>query len=158
MYPDVCKWFKNFLRRHYKNAMIIVEDTSTKVLSRWLFEKNYHIYFDDYQTYEIQVDIVGLIKERKNTSLAFIECKLKKITLRDISQLLGYSKVAIPSFSIILSPKGVSRSMNLLLNISRRNDILYYTANRHIIIGRWDERKQEVDPSSIIPRGVKLWP
>ena len=156
MYPHVCRWFKNFLEGRFKDSSINVDDTSKKVLSKWLVEKGYHKYFKDYQTYEIRVDISGLIQKGENARLAFVECKLSRITLRDLSQLLGYSKVAIPSFSIILSPKGISRSMNLLFNISRRNDILYYSPDKHIIIGTWSETRQEIDPSSIIPKGSRL--
>ncbi len=156
MYPDICRWFNEFLKKNFKDSSIFVEDTSKKVLSRWLVEKGYHKYFDDYQTYEIQVDVVGFIQGQKNANLAFVECKLGRISLRDLSQLLGYSKVAFPLFSIILSPKGISRSMNLLLQISRRNDILYYSTNKHIVVGRWDETRQDIDPSSVIPKGVHL--
>jgi len=156
MYHDVCEWFKKFLEKRFKGSSIDVENTSKKVLSKWLIEKGYHKYFKDYQTYEIRVDVSGLIKEAESAHLAFVECKLSRITLRDLSQLLGYSKVSIPSFSIILSPKGISRSMNLLFNISRRNDILYYSPDKHIIIGTWSETRQEIDPSSIIPKGSRL--
>jgi hypothetical protein len=156
MYHDVCGWLKGFLESRYKGSSIDVENTSKKVLSKWLVEKGYHRYFKDYQTYEIQVDVSGLIKKTESAQLAFVECKLSRITLRDLSQLLGYSKVAIPSFSVIVSPKGISRSMNSLFNISRRNDVLYYSSEKHIIIGRWDETRQEIDSSSIIPKGSRL--
>jgi hypothetical protein len=155
MYPHVCSWLEKVLRNKFKKAKILVAETSRKVLSKWLFEKGCHKCLKDYSTYEIEVDITGIIESEK-TELVFVECKLNKITLRDVSQLLGYSKVAIPSLSIILSPMGISESMNLLLNISRRNDILYYTSNKHIIIGKWDSRKREIIPSSIIPKGCHI--
>jgi hypothetical protein len=152
MYPDVCSWLKRVLTSKFKTAKISVADTSKKVLSKWLFEKGYHRYFKDYSTYEIEVDVIGVIESEK-AELAFVECKLNKITLRDLSQLLGYSKVTLPSFSIIVLPKGVSDSMNLLFNVSRRNDVLYYAENKHVFIGKWDETRKEIDPNSIIPRG-----
>jgi len=156
MYPDVCAWFKKILKEKFKDSKIFVEDTSKKVLSKWLVEKGFHDFFPDYQTYEIEVDITGVIKKSGETQLGLIECKLQNITLRDLSQLLGYSKVALPIYSIIVSPQGISRSMNLLFNIARRNDILYYSSDRHIIIGRWNERSKELDLSSIIPKGSHI--
>jgi len=155
MYPHVRSWFEKVLQGKFKRARISVVDTSKKVLSKWLFEKGYHRYFKDYSTYEIEVDITGVIESEK-TELAFVECKLNKITLRDLSQLLGYSKVALPLLSIVLSPKGISDSMNLLLNVSRRNDVLYYANDKSIIIGKWDETRKEIDQSSIIPRGYHI--
>lgn len=157
MYPDICLWFKKVLQNKFKNAMICVEDTSKKVLSKWLFEKGFHNYFPEYQTYEVEVDVTGIIvKSDKEAHLGFIECKLGKISLRDVSQLLGYSKVALPLYSIILSPKGVSESLNLLFNVARRNDILYYSADSHIFITRWQGDKKEIDFSTVIPKGVNI--
>jgi hypothetical protein len=157
MYSDVCSWFRKVLHDRFKNARICVEDTSKKVLSKWLLEKSFHHYFPDYQTYEIEVDVTGVVaKSNEEAHLGFIECKLGRINLRDISQLLGYSKVALPLYSIILSPKGISQSLNLLFNVARRNDILYYSTNRHIFITRWDERKKEIDFSTVIPKGTRI--
>ena len=157
MYPDVCAWFKRILKEKFKDAEICVEDTSKKVLSKWLVEKGFHNFFPDYQTYEIEVDVTGIVEKTDEAHLGFIECKLGRITLRDLSQLLGYSKVASPLYSVILSPKGISRSMNLLLNIARRNDILYYSTDRHIIVGKWNEKRKELDFSSIIPKGSRIF-
>jgi len=42
--------------------------------------------FPDYQTYEIEVDIIGIIERNNGASLGMIECKLNQITLRDLSQ------------------------------------------------------------------------
>lgn len=157
MYPDVCSWFKKLLQSKFKNARIYVEDTSKKVLSKWLLEKGFHNYFPDYQTYEVEVDVTGVIvKMDKEAHLGFIECKLGRISLRDVSQLLGYSKVALPIYSIILSPKGISPSLNLLFNVARRNDILYYSVDKHIFITRWHERKKEIDFPTIIPKGASI--
>ncbi len=94
MYPHVCIWLKKLLERKFKNATIHVDNTSKKVLSKWLVEKGFHKHFKGYQTYEIEVDVTGLIEKLNETHLAFVECKLGRITLRDLSQLLGYSKVA----------------------------------------------------------------
>lgn len=156
MYPDVCNWLKKILKEKFKDAKVCVEDTSRKVLSKWLVEEGYTNFFPDYQTYEIEVDVTGLIEKSDEAHLGLIECKLDRITLRDLSQLLGYSKVALPLYSIILSPEGISRSMNFLFNIARRNDVLYYSTDRHIIIGKWDEKRKELDFSSIIPRGSRI--
>ncbi len=156
MYPEVCAWFKGILLEKHDDSKIHVQDTSRKVLSRWLVEKGLHKLFPDYQTYEIEVDIVGIIEKEDNAFLGMIECKLNQITLRDLSQLLGYSKVALPLYSIILSPQGVSKSMHLLFNVSRRNDILSYSNDKHIIVGKWSEKRKELDFPSIIPKGSQI--
>jgi hypothetical protein len=156
MYPDVCAWFRKILQEKHQEKKIYLEDTSRKVLSRWLVEKKLQSLFPDYQTYEIEVDITGIMERDNKAFLGMIECKLNQITLRDLSQLLGYSRVAQPLYSIILSPKGVSKSMHRLFNVSRRNDILNYSDTRHIVIGKWNEKRSEIDFSTIIPKGSPI--
>lgn len=157
MYPDVCAWFKKGLEKRFRSAKVCVEDTSKKVLSKWLVDRGFHNFFSNYQTYEIEVDVTGIVMNSDEAHLGLVECKFGRITLRDLSQLLGYSKVALPLYSVILSPKGISRSLNLLFNIARRDDVLYYSSNRHIIIGKWDERRQDIDLSSITPKGSRIF-
>lgn len=156
MYPDVCDWFKRVLQEKYEESKIHIEDSSRKVLSKWLVEKKLQHLFPEYQTYEIEVDITGIIEEGNKASLGMIECKLNQITLRDFSQLLGYSRVAQPLYSIIISPKGVSKSMHRLFNVSRRNDVLNYADGKHVIIGKWVEKRKEIDFSTIIPKGSPI--
>jgi len=156
MYPAVSKWLERTLKNKYRRADIWVFDTSRIVLSKFLVENGYHVLFNEYQTFEIQVDVTGIIKRENKADLVFVECKRKEISLRDLSQLIGYSKVALPAHSIILSPKGVSKSLSLLFNVWRRYDVLYYAKNKYILIGRWDVDRKELDPSSIIPRGSSI--
>ncbi|MEN3026037.1 MAG: hypothetical protein ABC611_08145 [Candidatus Methanosuratincola petrocarbonis] len=154
MYPDIRRWLAGLLKSKYPKAQIIAEITAEKKLSRWLIEKDLSDYFPEYMMYEIDVDITGVIILDNKAELAFVECKLNKITLKDLSQLMGYSKVAIPLHSIILSPNTLSDSLNLLLNVNRRNDILYYAQDRHIIMGRWEESRKDLDMTSIVPIGA----
>ncbi|MEM2555427.1 MAG: hypothetical protein QXD31_01110 [Candidatus Caldarchaeum sp.] len=156
MYPDVVRWFRKLLISKFPNWSISVYDTSKVMLSRFLFEKHFHTLFPHYQTYEIEVDITGLIRREDKARLSFVECKLNKINLRDVSQLLGYSKVAKPELSLILSPAGVSDSINFLFNVHRRDDILYYDNNRFIQIAKWIQTKQDIDYANLLPKGSQL--
>ena len=108
--------------------------------------------FPDYQTYEINVDVTGIVK-RKNPCLVFVECKLTVLTLHDLSQLLGYSQVAKPIYSILISPVGMSKALTLLLKVYRRYDVLEYAENSRLKIGAWDAVRKTVDPATIIPAG-----
>jgi len=156
MYPDVIKWLKRILTHSYPDTDVNVYDTSKVILSKFLLEKKLHTAFPYYQTYEIQVDITGVIRSKDFVKLVFVECKLNKINLRDLSQLLGYSKVANPRLSIILSPAGFSDSINFLFNVHRRIDILYYNKNHFIRIAKWLKTRQDIDYANILPKGSTI--
>lgn len=86
--------------------------------------------------------------------LAFVECKVGPITLRDVGQLLGYSLIARPETSYLISPAGLSDRLRSLLVTFGRQDLLNYTRNRMLLLATWDSGRCEVDPSSVIPRGM----
>ncbi len=156
LYPEVIRWLEQLLKQRFKRKEIFVFDTSEYNLHIFLARHEFKSYFPDYLTYEIQVDITGIIKSDKNAELAFVECKLKPISLKDISQIMGYSKVALPLYSIIISPSGISRSVNTLFNTFNRFDVLEYSKGKRIKIAKWDEGRKTIDVSSLIPSGEYL--
>lgn len=153
MYPDVAKWFKHLLSVKYKKADVQVVISANEYLSSIIQKYNYNDYFPLFHTYLIQVDIVGFIKMKNMIKIGFVECKLNNINLKDISQLIGYSKVVIPEYSIIISPKGVGNAINSLIKIYKRYEILEYTKDRKIKIAKWDIDKKEVLTETILPPG-----
>lgn len=152
MYPDVCIWLQGFLKARFPKSTVMVGDTSRISLGRFLEQQGLTDLFPDYQTYEISVDITGIV-QGKHPSLAFVECKLTMLTLKDVSQLLGYSKVAKPTFSILVSPAGISKALSLLLKVYRRYDVLEYAEGQRLMVGTWDIVRKTVDPASLIPPG-----
>jgi len=158
MYPHVSTWLRKFLLSKlgkFSDAKIIVEDTSQKLLSMWLYEKGLHKYFQGYNTFEVEVDITGVIEfKNRKAYIILIECKLEKIKLRDIGQILGYSKVVKPHIAMILSPNGLSDSTSLLLKTYRRYDVLSYDQGKYIIVGKWNYVRLEPDFSSLIPENA----
>jgi len=154
MYPDVREWLEDRLRRVMKDADVRVYVTSRTTVADLIEREHLTRYFGDiYRTYDIMVDITGIIIRNNKGELAFVECKLNKISLRELSQLLGYSVVARPRYSIIISPRGASDSLRTLLTSYRRMDILEYARGRRIAIARWDVNKKDIDYATIIPPG-----
>lgn len=158
MYPHVKGWLEQLLNSKMKDAdFISVYNTSKIKLMKLLVREGIHRYFSsEYVTYDIRVDITGITVKNDKGDLLFVECKLSKINLRDLSQLLGYSVVARPLYSIIVSPNGVSDSLFSLIKSFGRTDILRYYANRKIAIAKWDESKMDIDYMSIIPSGWSI--
>lgn len=153
MYPEVINWLTEYLRGIYPKSEIEVFDTSQINLCEFIRRKNLNPYFPEFETYVIKVDVTGVIKNKERYLLAFVECKLKSISLKDVSQLIGYSKVVRPTFSLILSPAGISSPINKLINIYKRYDILTYWDNLNIRIAKWNRITKEIDQASLLPHG-----
>ncbi len=155
MYPAVVEWLERLLSERYPNAFVEAYDTHQVYLSRFLASRGLGTRFPDYPVYQIKVDVTGVILQKGSSGdyLAFVECKNAPISLKDVSQLLGYSRVALPIYSIIISPCGPGREVTMLLKAYRRLDVLEYARNRRLKIGTWIAERCEVDPASLLPLG-----
>jgi len=158
MYAPVARWLRSFLESRFPRAKkIIVEPTHQTVLWRWIEYNKLGALFPEYLAYDIKIDVLGCVLHEKLQRLVFIECKITPISLKDISQLLGYSKVANPYRSIIISPAGVSAPVNRLLNQFKRYDVLEYDgSDNRIRVAKWDSRRNAIPADSIIPPGEHL--
>ena len=156
LYPEVASWLDRYLRGRYPKATVAAHDTHSMELSAFLRRENLHAPFKDYDAYEIQVDVTGIVKTPDSIRLAFVECKIGPITLRDVGQLLGYSLVARPEWSYLLSPAGLSDRLNTLLVTFGRQDVLNYARNRAIRLATWNVGRREVDLSTLIPKGSHI--
>lgn len=153
MYPPVMSWFRRVLKGRFPTAAVETYDTSTVGLNRFLQDRGLHHLFPQYQSYEIRVDVTAVVQLRKSGLLGFVECKLKQISLRDVSQLLGYSRVALPAYSIIVSPAGVTQAVHYLLNTFGRLDVLEYSSGRRLRVATWDTLREEISLPTLIPPG-----
>jgi len=97
------------------------------------------------------IDLVGMVEQKGKCSLTFVEVKYGQLNLRDVSQLLGYSKIVKPEFAFLISPKGLSRPLSQLLKYFNRLDILEYKPNYYIRIARWDSSRKAILMNSVIP-------
>ena len=109
MYPDVISWLGRILREQFAGAEVDVRDTHALLLNRYIRQNGLQQYFQSniWQTYEIRVDITAFMFYRERPALVFVECKIIPISLLHISQLLGYSRVAHPLLSYLISTKGI---------------------------------------------------
>ena len=144
MYPDVCKWLADFLKDRFKKAHVEVYELSQKPISRFLRTYNQGSFPPEWVTWNIKVDVVGFVHHsNKPTSMAFVECKNTKLTMAHLSQLLGYSRIAQPLYSFLISPIGFSPTLVSLLQKYQRRDVLEYhweagRIPRKIVLAQWD--------------------
>ena len=147
MYPDIIEWLKKNLEQKFgkKAKKITVLDTHDIDLSNFIMQLNYQKFFPEFSTYKIRQDITGFIEYEDKVDLVFIECKNTTLSLIHLSQLIGYSCIALPIYSILLSPQGMGQTLNKLLKSYNRLDILEFRPKRMIQIIKWDKSKQDVD-------------
>lgn len=156
LYPQVASWLSSYLHGRYPRASVAAFDTHAVDLAGFLRKEGIHHYFKDCEAYEIQVDVTGIVRTGETIRLAFVECKVGPITLRDVGQLLGYSLVARPEWSYLLSPLGLSDRLNTLLVTFGRHGVLNYGKDRAIRLASWNIGRREVDLSTLVPRGSHI--
>lgn len=163
MYAPVCAWLEKFLQSRHSRAKIYVFDSSRRSLARLIQEAGLSANLPaEWQSWDIYVDVVGFACTSQQTYLAFVECKNTYITLSHFSQLLGYSRVALPQYSLIISPQGASDSLRSLLLTYERTDVLQYHFEKgrislSVAVARWDENGECLDAGSTISRQNNLW-
>jgi len=152
IYPDIIEWLKKNLEQKFgrKAEKITVLDTHDSDLSNFIMQLNYQKFFPEFSTYTIKQDITGFIEYADKVELVFVECKNTSLALMHLSQLIGYSCIALPIYSILLSPQGMGTTLNKLLRSYNRADILEFRPQRTIQIIKWDGKRQDVDYMSSI--------
>jgi hypothetical protein len=162
MYGDVSRWLYTLLASKFPNAHIDVRDTHASPLNEYIKKhSSLQVYFkgDLWQTYDIYVDLTAFIQSDKHTGLVFVECKIIPISLLHISQLLGYSRVALPLFSYLISSADIGKAVKSLIMRYDRTDILeYYWEKgkfpRRVIIAKWDVSSKSIDLTMVLPPGT----
>jgi len=147
MYPDIILWLEKKLRGDFgkKAKKITVLDTHDKDLLNFIIELNYQKFFPEFTTYKIRQDITGFIEFEDKVELVFVECKNGKLSLINLSQLIGYSCIALPLISILIAPQGMGTTLSKLLTSFNRTDILEFRPNRKIQVLKWDYNKKDID-------------
>lgn len=147
MYPDIVEWLKINLKQKFgkKALKITVLDTHDSDLSNFIMSLSYQKFFPEFSTYKIRQDITGFIEYKDKVDLVFVECKNTSLSLIHLSQLIGYSCIALPIYSILLSPQGMGQTLNKLLKNYNRSDILEFRPNKTILVIKWDKSKQDID-------------
>ena len=152
LYEPMRLWLEQYLRDKYKRYEVVAVDAHAERLDRVLAK--YEIVKEMANGVDIQIDILGIIRNNSDAKLVFIEAKKTKLTLRDLGQLWAYCKLVDPDEAFLLSSEGLG-SLNKLLNTFRREDLLDFGDKKRIKkmrVGKWDVRTNSVDYLTLIPR------
>lgn len=92
MYEPVAKWLRHFLKKRFKGAEVWAGDVHAQKVSHVLIREGLSHLFPESETYEVKVDVLGVIVHKQRGSLAIAECKIKPVTLMILRRLWAIAK------------------------------------------------------------------
>lgn len=152
LYGPMRLWLDQYLRDKYKRAEVITETTSETALENAL--EKHSVECSEAVGLKIQIDVLGIVKDKKKIRLFFIEAKKGRLTIRDLGQLWAYCRLIDPEEAFLLT-SGDLGGLYKMINVFHREDLLSYGDGKHIKrmkIGRWDVTKGCIDQNSLIPK------
>lgn len=152
LYPAMCEWLKTYLQNYYKNAEVIVKDTSQFSLDKILEEFGIIDEYPQTVGIGIQIDILGIVKKCGKTKLFFIEAKKTQLNTHNLGQILVYCRICNPEKAFLFSSAGIGSLNKLLMN---REDILEYSSDRKIKmiqVAKWDVIRKMPEMKTMIPK------
>lgn len=155
LYPPMIEWLEQYLRDFYRKrkVKIIVQDTHSIYLDRALQQIGILESFPEIVGLRIQIDVLGVVISSNRIELFFIEAKKTPLVLKDLGQLLIYSKLCNPTKSFLFSSGGLGTLSKVLINLGREDLLDYGTtrALRKIHVAEWDVLRKNINYSSIVP-------
>lgn len=143
------RWATSYFKNKYKPTYIKFFDTSANYLNKFIIDNNLVKFIkSDYLSWNIEVDIFGIMIKNNKSKIILIEAKNKKLSLMNLSQLIGYSKVVEPDFSFLISDKSASNNLHDVFKKYTRNDLLNLknrNTSSKISILKFDLQKKDVD-------------
>jgi len=152
LYEPMRLWLEKYLKDKYKGFEILAVDTHSERLDRALAKQG--IVKEMANGVDIQIDILGIARKKKEVKLFFIEAKKTKLTLRDLGQLWSYCKLVVPEEAFLLTSSELG-SLNKLLNSFKREDLLDFGDGKHIKkmrVAIWNMKTNTPDFATMIPK------
>ncbi len=152
LYEPMRKWLENYLLDQYPSSEIIAVDAHSERLDRVL--SRYDVVCDAAIGVDIQIDVLGIVRNAKGFLLFFIEAKKTDLTLRDLGQLWAYCKLIDPKEAFLFTSAGLG-TLNKLLNIYKREDLLDFGDGKRIKkmrVAVWDRRSNMPDTAQMVPK------
>ncbi len=153
LHGDVAIWLRKRLESLFPGWRVETFHTSHVRMSCFLRETRLSGTFPVLEALGVVADVTGVMRRDGKVELVFVTCRTSPIHLKDIGPVLACSVIASPALSVVVSPFGISPSLDLLLNRYNRVDLLEYASNKRIKIGTWDSVRKQVDPGTVIPPG-----
>ncbi len=139
LYAPMRDWFLEYLQNKNRGCKVEIFDVHKIYLSDFFSKRKLKKDFPDYPLYNIKVDLLGIVEKDGKYKLVFIEVKDSSLNFSHLAQLLIYSKLVRPDQAILISPHGLSKYLNDIVNKYHRLDMLEYLPNRSMQLAKWDK-------------------
>ena len=154
LYEPMRKWLYEYLQEKYKGAEVITIDSHARTLDSYLEEYGIIDKYPQTVGLDIQIDVLGIVKSKRQTDIVFIEAKKTQLNLHDLGQLWAYCKLCSPSEAFLLSSMGLG-SLSKIFNNLQRIDLLNYGDGkliRAMRVAKWDLNRCSIDPLTMVPK------
>lgn len=154
LYEPMRKWLHEYLQEKYKGAEVITIDSHARTLDSYLEEYGIIDKYPQIVGLDIQIDVLGIVKSKRQTDIVFIEAKKTQLNLHDLGQLWAYCKLCSPSEAFLLSSMGLG-SLSKIFNNLQRIDLLNYGDGkliRAMRVAKWDLNRCSIDPLTMVPK------
>lgn len=152
LYEPMRNWLHKYLEDKYRGYEIVTQDAHAERLDRALVKLG--IVNELATGVDIQIDILGIARKKNTVKLFFIEAKKTNLTLRDLGQLWSYCKLIDPEEAFLMTSAELG-SLNKLLNIFKREDLLDFGEGKHIKkmkVAVWNLSSNSPDLASMLPK------
>jgi len=152
LYAPMCTWLQQYLVDKYKKFEVIVVDTHSERLDHAL--QKFGIVSDIATGIDIQIDVLGIVRDSKEFKLFFIEAKKTSLNLKDLGQLWAYCKLIDPEEAFLLTSSDLG-SLNKLMNVYNREDLLNFGDGKIIKkmkIGIWNTKTNSPEYNTMFPK------
>ena len=153
LYEPMRSWLQTHLAEVNPHAQVVTVDSHAQTLDVVLEKLDAISEYPQVVGLDIQIDVLGIVKQTGRTTLTFIEAKKTALNLHDLGQLWAYCKLCDPSEAYLLSSVGLG-SLNKILNGLLRTDLLAFGDQKTIKsmrVGKWDVAKKAIDVSTLVP-------
>ena len=154
LYEPMRRWLHQYLEDTFRGAEIITVDSHAKTLDTYLEKYDVIDHYPQVVGLDIQIDVLGIVRDRSKVGLFFIEAKKTQLNLHDLGQLWAYCKLCDPAEAFLLSSAGLGSLNKILVNLARE-DLLDFGNGRRIKkmqVGKWDLSTNAIDLQTLIPK------
>lgn len=136
---NLLHWLENYLEKKYSEEYFIEALMPKSYISKLPNDNIKKI--PNYSSFDFKPDLLGILQLKENPNiveLVFVNRSASSLSLKEIGEIICYSRIASPKEAFLISPKALANEVNLiLLDRSMQANILSYN-DKFVKIGKFD--------------------